>query len=197
MINFFQILKEATHDVHKEIELCIPVLRPDLQIDELRSHLRRVFGFYQPLENKISIFIDQHGDEFEMKRRYKSSLLVNDLIGWGDSRESIHSIHTHSELNDISSLTDLVATLYVLEGSTLGNQIICRALSKNLNVSAFQMSFYEGYGADTYSRWRSFKAQAETHTESLDIDLAIKKSREIFQQFTIWLKGNQIPDLAK
>ncbi len=48
--------------------------------------------------------------------------------------------------------------MYVLEGSTLGGQVICQILMRNLAVPELPkaLSFFNGYGADTQSYWDTF-----------------------------------------
>jgi len=58
---------------------------------------------------------------------------------------------------DIKNPGDLVGTLYVVEGSTLGGQLIAKHLAKNLGITPETGGrFFGGYGENTVNFWTDF-----------------------------------------
>ena len=58
---------------------------------------------------------------------------------------------------DIKNQGDLVGMLYVIEGSTLGGQLISKHLTKNLGITPETGGrFFGGYGENTSVLWLDF-----------------------------------------
>ena len=79
-----------------------------------------------------------------------------------------------------------MGALYVLEGSTLGGQMIARMLQKNplLNLVPGQLNFFLGYKKETGPKWKSFQAALnllDGETETL-----VSTARQTFSLFTQW-----------
>ncbi|MBV5276299.1 biliverdin-producing heme oxygenase, partial [bacterium] len=67
---------------------------------------------------------------------------------------------------EIDSPGKIIGTLYAIEGSALGGQVILRHLSENMGLSgAAGARFFSGYGHDTQLRWQEFCAFAECFGE--------------------------------
>jgi len=79
--------------------------------------------------------------------------------------------------------------LYVVEGSTLGGQVITRQLLKSLGLTAENgVAFFNGYGAETGLRWKAFGAWLEEGAAQLDHDDAIiAGANETFRTLGDWL----------
>lgn len=55
------------------------------------------------------------------------------------------------------TLYELLGTLYVMEGSTLGSQVLLPHLQNAYSLSEQGVRYYRGYGADTQNHWQTFK----------------------------------------
>jgi heme oxygenase len=83
--------------------------------------------------------------------------LEADLLALGD--RDLARIPRCEQLPDLDTVPQVLGCLYVIEGATLGGQIITRHLLANLGLTAQAgVAFFAGYGAETGPRWQAFGA---------------------------------------
>ncbi|MBC7548517.1 MAG: biliverdin-producing heme oxygenase, partial [Polaromonas sp.] len=92
-------------------------------------------------------------------------------------------------LPDLATPLKLFGCLYVLEGATLGGQIITRHLHASLGLTPQSGgSFFSGYGPHTGSRWKEFCAHLTAFAAQLDSDAEIVDSANAtFDSLDRWL----------
>ncbi|MCX6130040.1 MAG: biliverdin-producing heme oxygenase, partial [Proteobacteria bacterium] len=156
----FTILKCETKDLHRAIEASLPLLSPTLNVAEYRRHLQELFAFYRPLEAAIAEFLKGQSDAFSMYKRYKAPWLAEDLKSLSFESSSLPYRSAHPEIPQVSSMASLVGILYVIEGSTLGGQVIRRILKTKLGLDDSLMRFYIAYDGQTQENWNSFRNAA-------------------------------------
>jgi heme oxygenase len=80
--------------------------------------------------------------------------LRQDLAGLGVIAETITPC---DNLPPLATTADCYGCLYVLEGSTLGGQIICREVARRFPGKASEISrFFQPYGDRTGEMWTGF-----------------------------------------
>jgi len=81
-----------------------------------------------------------------------------------------------------------LGSIYVLEGSTLGGQLIQPHLQQTLGLERGQgSSYFVGYGRQTAAMWQSFRHYVLRHS-ALDADDAMFRSAALtFQALERWL----------
>lgn len=75
-------------------------------------------------------------------------------------------------------------SLYVIEGSALGGQVITPRLQRDLGLSPGQgASYFHGYGERTGAMWREFRllAEQEIGADPAQRDLACRAARQTFE----------------
>jgi heme oxygenase (biliverdin-IX-beta and delta-forming) len=83
---------------------------------------------------------------------------------------------------------DGLGCLYLLEGSTLGSQIISRRLEEQLQLSERTgASFFNAYRGVTGARWMEFKKFVSASVNPEDTDNVVEAARETFMCFYEWL----------
>jgi heme oxygenase len=88
------------------------------------------------------------GIDYDSRRR--APLLRADLAALGDSAGLGQPVAV-----SVTGLHDALGCLYVLEGSTLGNQVLLRAAEAALGLGPDTGArFLHGYGAETGAQWR-------------------------------------------
>lgn len=123
-------------------------------LEDYRSLLLRLREFYFPLERKIFNELPASVAE-KLAHRRKSHLLNADLCALGDTGARSSDV----TLPDLSSLGRRMGGCYVIEGATLGGQIIRKHLHRHFGPSvADALSFYSGYGKQAAQEWRAFGA---------------------------------------
>lgn len=79
--------------------------------------------------------------------------------------------------------------MYVLEGSTLGGQVISQILMRNLQEPALPqaLSFFNGYGADTQSHWDTFVHYLQGYNGSeAQQQRMLDAAADTFDKFKLW-----------
>lgn len=184
-------LREGTERLHQELEgILIPRIKKTNTPAAYLSLLQLFYGYYYPLEQHIAAHLDtSFPGGFEQRR--KASLLLQDMAVIKGAPVEPPALCT-----DIPAITDscqALGALYVLEGSTLGGQVISQILSRNLPIPELPkaLSFFEGYGANTQTMWDSFVHYLEGYngTDAQKARL-IQSAADTFLQFRKWAEAN-------
>ncbi len=183
-------LKQQTQHLHDQIEQVVPLMRPDLDRAGYGRYLSRLLGFLRPLEERLATFataLKTHGLDFEARR--KCALLVKDLGALGWSAAAIENLPRCTNLPHLDTLSSAWGCLYVLEGSTLGGQVIQRTLGPRLQLSTQHgLGFLVGYGESTGSSWKAFAAATQRfEAHEADRAAAVRGARETFSLQMAWL----------
>jgi len=154
----FARLKQETHDHHTRLENTVDILNRTRTVTDYQSVLETFYGFYKPIEDLLGAVEGIETISFHERR--KVTLLQNDLKSFGLSDHDIDHLPVCADLPPLNTLDEAFGCLYVLEGSTLGGQIISRQLQK-LPPPALPHSFFISYGADVGSQWKALQAVVE------------------------------------
>lgn len=152
-------LKAATSTRHAALERMLPLLDANLTHATYRQFVRRLFGFYEPLEAQLLALPWWGAVEFDYAPRHKTPRLQQDLLALGDTESTMAALPRCERLPPMTNPAQLWGCLYVIEGATLGGQIIIKHLSTRLGLTAVSgASFFDGYGPQTGSSWKAFCA---------------------------------------
>lgn len=158
-----QQLKAATHAHHGRVEgqLDLPTLATSLA--QYQRLLRRFYGLYQPLEEQLAT-LSWHEVTFDFAPRRKCPLLQQDLQTLGDNMDTLHALPTMVALPPITTVAQGFGTLYVLEGSTLGGQLILRHVQRSLGLTGETGgAFFQSYGPAVGMMWKRFGTEVNRH----------------------------------
>jgi heme oxygenase (biliverdin-IX-beta and delta-forming) len=153
-------LKAGTQELHRRIEGVLPLLDPRFDRRAYRSYLAVLLGFMRPLEERLDTFdasfcllgLDWAG-------RKRTRLLEQDLLALGHSAREVAAMEECAALPHLRSPAEALGCLYVLEGSTLGGQILLRTLGPRLGLEPEDgMRFLAGHGSKTGAQWKAFGA---------------------------------------
>jgi heme oxygenase len=188
--SLLEFLKTETAPLHQAIESVIPLLKPNLKLAEYRSHLIKMLGFYSPLEASLAQYSLAFGDALGIAQRFKTEWIHADLIALAEPAEHIANAPKCSNIPQITSAPKCVGVLYVIEGSTLGAQVIRRSLIEHLDLDETKLHFYTGYGSETRSMWHSFRLQAQNLVGESEYKESAESAREIFRLLLEWLRAS-------
>lgn len=183
-------LRRDTAAQHRALEHLVPVMRPNLTLGDYRDWLWRLLGFYQPLEACL-------GEQAvrllpDWPRRVKSDWLLADLRHLGLVARDLET--TAARCPALPAFRDDAGTLgviYVLEGATLGGQVIHRHLHQRLGVGPSSGGrFYAGYGTRSGERWQAFQTvlRAQVVSES-EMATAVTAATATFRCFSDWISA--------
>ena len=121
--------------------------------------IARVYGFYEPLEAGLSALLDWRAVPYDFQQRLKTPLLVRNLQALGLSETERAALPRCHDLPALAGFGSALGYLYVLEGATLGGQIIARHCNTAFQLTPENgLAFYHGYGPETGPRWKEFGA---------------------------------------
>jgi heme oxygenase len=151
-------LRETTRPHHRAIEqnrLLAAVLRPELTRDLYVQVLAKFYGFLRPLEELLRRSSTDAGSAALLKHHVKTALLERDLAQLGIDPEAQRSLPLCDQLPASDRPAARMGILYVIEGSTLGGQVIAGAVKGSLGIDAGSgCAFFTGYGSRTRAMWK-------------------------------------------
>nr|WP_315447698.1 biliverdin-producing heme oxygenase [uncultured Pseudomonas sp.] len=188
-----QDLRAGTAELHIALEKRLPFFSDTLDIPSFVHLMQAYYGFYQPLENALQ----RSGsvpDDFDLTPRLKTQTLRSDLQALGVTPQVLENQPFCDQLPLIDSSAACLGVLYVLEGATLGGQILRREISARLGLEADNgAAFLDIYGAATGRRWRDFieylgnRPMAATEREAV-----VQAAQTTFSCFERWLESREV-----
>lgn len=139
-----------------------------------RHFLAKMYGFLAPYEARLRA--QNLGPEWEVATRQRAHLILADL--------NQPALETCPDLPPLATWPQLLGAMYVLEGSTLGGQVISRQLAKQ-NIPL--RLYFSGYGERTGPLWKAFcqlLSQEATPDNEADI---VQSASLTFQKLATWL----------
>ncbi|RSK35440.1 biliverdin-producing heme oxygenase [Hymenobacter metallilatus] len=140
--------------------------------------LGKLYGFVVPFEQALRSRSHLFGPEWELERRFRSHLLRQDL-------PTADTLPLASNLPPLHTWPQLLGALYVLEGSTLGGQVIARQLA-TAGVSA--RAYFGGHAEQTGPLWKSFVQQLAAAATPATADEIVESASLTFQRLHQWIE---------
>lgn len=146
-------LRAETHALHGTLETALTTRgltgKRDDYVDLLASMLR----IYRPLEAALAR-LDWSSERLDISSRRKSDWLATDLLRLGRDPSVIADWH---DIPCLDSNLQGIGALYVLEGASLGGQVISKWLLERLDIDTENGGrFFSSYGSQVSVMWRSY-----------------------------------------
>lgn len=155
-----ETLKANTRTLHDRVEAKFNsnrIFDGTFSLNDYRNLIRYNYLFLQNFENEVfSVFNEQTADELNLDNRRKLTLIEEDLEVLNIEKSSIEIPLK------IKNEAEALGMLYVMEGSTLGGNVIAKQLSKNPDFHEVSFSYLRCYGDRTGSYWKNFKEVMDT-----------------------------------
>ncbi len=153
---FFKRLRQETAESHQKLEdnpLSKALLSPSVSVKDYQTYLTALFGVTIACEDQIFPAISHVITD--LTDRYKSRLIIDDLLATGLSEAEIDALPVYRF--EFSTVAEALGIMYVLEGSTLGGKILYRHIHEVLGLTPENgASYFWGYGLQTGNLWKSF-----------------------------------------
>lgn len=163
-------LKLETREAHRRIERDLDLLSDRLTVGRYGAVLAGFHAFLRAWEPRVAAAL---GDEAFFGPRRKLALVEADLAALGLAAPNAQPVI----LPFIRDRASAMGSLYVLEGATLGGQLIARHARRVLGLGDAGTAFFRSGGADVGRRWQDFRAAIE-RCSSLETDDAIVASAD-------------------
>ncbi len=185
-----QTLKAETRPHHERAERVVRLLSPDLTLSGYRRHLEALYGLYAPLEAALAACLEDRVPELRLAERWKLPLLEVDLRALGHDEASLARLPRHSGPFRLKGVPEALGALYVLEGATLGGQLILRHLTRHFEgVSAGGFTFFRAYGECVGPMWKAFgEALLHACPEPALAPRVVRGAQDTFEAFEAWLR---------
>ncbi|WP_025111481.1 biliverdin-producing heme oxygenase [Pseudomonas sp. H1h] len=188
-----QDLRAGTAELHIALEKRLPFFSDQLDADAFHRLMQAYYGFYQPLETALLDSACIPAD-FDLAPRLKTPTLQRDLHNMGESTQGLERLPICRKLPVIDSGAACLGVLYVLEGATLGGQILRREIATRLSLDADNgAAFLDVYGAATGRRWRDFIEYLGACPMDVDERAAVVAAAQTtFSCFERWLESREV-----
>lgn len=183
-------LRSATRPLHDQLEQSLDIQRRLNSFSDYQNLLRRFYGFYEPLERRLARVAGYETIPFDPRPRFKAQKLHADLMALGLSNEEITAIPQCDQLPNVDGPAQAMGCWYVLEGATLGGQMIRRHLESRLGLDVNSGgNFFYSYGREVGPMWNAFCILLNQSAFPPSDELrAVTSAVETFGSFGDWLK---------
>lgn len=181
----------------------VAILPKPFDRENLRRAIRTTLDYIDPAEITLQNYdVDQLEvllvDDSMVSRNQLSRVLSNMGIIRihlaENGAEAIEKLrHSLSELPAIDNYLKAIGTLYVIEGSTLGGQIICNMISRQWEIiPEGGFDFFSGYGKDTHAMWSDFKKFLNSNNLTREEEKeVVKAANRTFVLFKTYILRNE------
>ncbi|MBF6031378.1 biliverdin-producing heme oxygenase [Pseudomonas sp. P115] len=191
--SLLEALRTGTALLHVALEKRLPFFCERLDAVWYQRLLQAYYGFYGPMELALydSGLIP---DGFDTVLRVKTPTLVNDLHALQLADGAIRALPRCTELPTLDTPAACLGALYVLEGATLGGQVLRREMALRLDVHAENGgAFLNVYGAETGRRWKDFLDYlGHQPLDACAKQRAVEAARSTFSCFEQWLDSQEV-----
>jgi heme oxygenase len=178
-------LKSETRVCHERLEADLDLTRDDFSLDDLRTLVERFYGYYAPCEGQIQTLPEPLRSFLDARR--KLPLLERDLRHFDHTEATLRAL-ARCPVPPLNSAAQALGRWYVLEGSTLGGQLLAKHF-----VTKFELAngagceFFTSYGPDVGTRWREFCQLLDEYSSPATNDEAVDAANETFATLSDWL----------
>jgi heme oxygenase len=180
-------LKQETHADHVAAERALALHRSLASLTSYRRLIERFWGFYTPLEARLAAHGEWAQYGFDIGPRLKAPALARDLQAL--DRPTLSGLPCCDALPPDGGFLHALGCMYVLEGATLGGQIIARQAHAALGVTAeCGGAFFASYGRHVGPMWRSFQELlVRAAVDEPAASAIVCGAHDTFRAFGAWL----------
>jgi heme oxygenase len=180
-------LKRDTQAGHAGLESRIDLMNRVKTAADYRRLLEAFYGLVSPMEARMGRHTELAAWLPDIEDRMRSGALCRDLHVLGNTSPRDLPV---AAVPEYASVAERMGCLYVLEGSTLGGQVISRYIKQTLGFTPEHgCGFFYGRGTATGAMWQRFRHGIESYASArpLEHSAAIQSALRTFQTFDAWM----------
>jgi heme oxygenase len=181
-------LREITREAHERLhghDGFAAAAAGTIGAADYRDLLARLYGFHAAFDARMAAAPPALAHELDLAERGRAALIAEDLAGLGAAPAHIAALPLCGDMPPMRSAGDCLGALYVAEGSTLGGQLIARALGDAVGDNR---RFFLGHGGEHSRLWRRFLARLESlDAEPAEAAAAERSALAAFAAFERWM----------
>lgn len=176
-------LKKETKSLHDKIEqtyLLKKILQHEITFNDYKCLIKKFYAFITPCEDLINSL------------ECRSIIENRKKIPWLE--EDLHLLKMDNkfpkciDLPVLSEHEDVLGYLYVMEGATLGGQIISKMLKTQLQITQDNGGrYFNGYGDGTEKMWNEFCSCLSSIKDIQQQNKIILSASNTFNQLYKWM----------
>jgi len=183
-VSLHQRLRAATASAHQGLEDALDWRLRVATRDGYRDLLARFHGFHAAYEPALG---DALADAAFWGPRRRLPALAADLAHLGMREAEIAALPRPSAVT-FSDAAAAMGALYVLEGSTLGGQVIGRHIGAVHGLADAGLAYYRAHGRQTGVMWNAFRARLDRLSGDAEAEAAaLAAGTATFDALRIWL----------
>lgn len=183
-------LRRETSQLHAEVERRVDILNRVRSPSDYRILLEKFYGLHYTLEAQVYTTdspVLTWLPDLQLRRR--TNALRSDLAVLGNAEPGRLSLAPPQVLG---TAAQHFGCLYVMEGSTLGGQVIARHVQERLGLTIGNgCGFFMGHGARTGALWERFRASIESFATCRPVahEEIVLAATRVFQLFGNWMEN--------
>jgi heme oxygenase len=180
------ILKTETAKKHEALEASMfvnQIMNNSLDVDDYKKLLTINYIIHQILENKLANMLDTElANELEMDSRLKINALEKDLNYWQIDNLTLPPLDFDLYVPE-KNTAEILGALYVLEGATLGGNVIKKHILANPNFKDHEngLNYYGVYGSALGAKWKSFVTVLNNRVKEEDYERCVNSANQTFE----------------
>ncbi|MGE7416083.1 biliverdin-producing heme oxygenase [Methylobacterium tarhaniae] len=193
MSDILERLRAETREAHEAIERDLAWENRVATLAGYRVLLARFWGFHAVLEPALAAAL---GDDAFFEPRRRLAHLAADLRVLGLDEGAIQAL-PRPRLALPRDRAESFGALYVLEGSTLGGQVIAKHIGHQLGLTAASgCRYYAAHGRDTGTMWKAFRLRLAAEALQGETDALVASAIGTFDAMRLWLCTAPVPALV-
>lgn len=185
-------LQEETKSLHDKIEqtyLLKKILLQEITLNDYQLLIQKFYGFITPCE----ALIDSLKCKSLIKNREKKPWLEQDIHALKISNNNDIKLSICLDLPVLSEYEQVLGYLYVMEGATLGGQIISKMLKTQLQITPDQGGkFFHGHGDKTKIMWHDFCSDLCSIHGIEQQNKIIHSAIDTFKRLHVWMESRTL-----
>ena len=179
-------LRAETRVAHERLETELGLVAGAMTAARYRDVLARFHGFYAVLEPRLDSRHRASG-LIDWPDRRKLPALLTDLHALGLGDEQVAALPSCPSVPRVDGAAQGLGSLYVVEGATLGGQLLVRELSPVVPSGA--LAFFASYGAEVGRRWHQWRRVADDWVgdDPARGDAVVAQALDTFEALRDWL----------
>jgi len=173
-----EYLKQKTADLHDAAEKLFSsdkIFNKTFTFDDYKKIIRNNYLMLLNSENQIIDSLSAHfSEKLQLDQRKKLSVIEKDLSDLSLEKEQA------SQKVEILNQNEALGMLYVIEGSTLGGNVIAKQLSKTEGFENVTFNFFGCYKENTGVMWKNFKEVLDTEVKEESYDEVLAGAKKLY-----------------
>lgn len=173
-----EFLKTNTAHFHNSAEQLFNSNKIFNKTFTVEDYQKLIYHNYQMIlhsENEIfNLLSENFSEKLQLNNRRKLQLIEKDFLSLG-----LVSNNDNTELN-LNNMYEALGALYVIEGSTLGGNVMTKHLIKTEGFEQLSFHFFGCYQEQTGSMWKNFKDILDSEVEPSHYEEVLSGAQKLY-----------------